>query len=102
VKIEDWLEIITVVAIIARLLKGKKMEIAQGESGDVKYDVSFVGGKLVAKVSDDKVGASDALSIDGALVVNALIDMIDAKYPSVKGIGEMVKGIIDAALAAQV
>ena len=55
-------------------MSGKKLQavIAQGQSGQITYDVEFTGGKLVINFGDPALGAGSSNSVDAALVVQAL------------------------------
>lgn len=78
------------------------VDIAQGGGGDVKYSVKFEGGKLVAVESAEKYGLKNTTELDGRIVIDAVIDLLEGVVPGdQKAIAEMVKTYAHQALDAQ-
>lgn len=64
-----------------------------------KYDVSFVGGNLVAMVGDSKYGAQVQISISAKAVLEALKGLLPAGS-TVAQIGDALIAMVEAALPA--
>ena len=68
--------------------------------GAVALDLSFAAGKLSFVAGDAAVGVSALVSVDGVLLVDALLALLDGKFPNEKGAIDLVGGLLKSAIQA--